>query len=163
MAPPSASREFIHTPTPLTLLWLFISLPLVTWDALYVFLRPHSMPGGFLHSPIWIPYALYGNVDHMYGIKQWEAGNGFTAAQSALNVIETLMYAYYLALWWGNKDVNSGIKGNKGAKAVLVGYSAAVMTVSKTVLYWLNEYYSGFDNIGQNDVWSLFFLWIVPK
>jgi hypothetical protein len=27
----------------------------------------------------------------------------------------------------------------------------------------LNEYYSGFDNIGHNDVVSLIFLWIIPK
>jgi hypothetical protein len=26
-----------------------------------------------------------------------------------------------------------------------------------------NEYYSGFDNIGHNDVLSLIFLWIIPK
>lgn len=27
----------------------------------------------------------------------------------------------------------------------------------------MNEYYSGFDNIGHNDVLSLIFLWIIPK
>jgi hypothetical protein len=25
------------------------------------------------------------------------------------------------------------------------------------------EYCSGFDNIGQNDAWTLFTLWIIPK
>ncbi|KAK3984581.1 hypothetical protein QBC44DRAFT_313100 [Cladorrhinum sp. PSN332] len=157
------SKQFIHRPTSLIFLWLTVSLPLVTWDTLYVFLRPHSMPGGFLHSPIWVPYALYGTVDQIYGIKAWEEHNGFTAAQSALNVIETLMYLYYFAIWSGNKDAAGAVKGRNGAKMVLVGYSAAVMTVSKTVLYWLNEYYSGFENIGQNDIWRLVFLWIIPN
>ena len=27
----------------------------------------------------------------------------------------------------------------------------------------LNEYYSGFENVGHNDPMSLIFLWIVPK
>ncbi|KAJ9129900.1 hypothetical protein NKR19_g10143 [Coniochaeta hoffmannii] len=37
------------------------------------------------------------------------------------------------------------------------------MTFSKTVLYWLNEYYSGFDNIGHNSLASLVWLWIIPN
>ncbi|SLM35542.1 hypothetical protein LPUS_04848 [Lasallia pustulata] len=37
------------------------------------------------------------------------------------------------------------------------------MTVSKTVLYWLNEYFSGFDNIGHNSWSALLFLWIIPN
>ncbi|KAK4225071.1 hypothetical protein QBC38DRAFT_280353 [Podospora fimiseda] len=155
-------KTFIHTPHPLTLPWLLLSLPLVTWDTLYVFLRPHSMPSGFLHSPIWTPYALYGQIDYIYGLKAYESHNGFTAAQSALNVIETLGYIYYLVKWY-SQSANSQVKGRDGAKMLLVGYSAAVMTVSKTVLYWLNEYYSGFDNIGHNDIWSLVFLWIIPN
>jgi len=55
------------------------------------------------------------------------------------------------------------VDGQKGALAVLVAYSAAVMTVSKTVLYWMNEYYSGFENIGHNTVTDLIFLWIIPN
>ena len=44
-----------------------------------------------------------------------------------------------------------------------MAFAASVMTLSKTVLYWLVEYWSGFQNIGHNDAASLFFLWIVPK
>lgn len=32
-----------------------------------------------------------------------------------------------------------------------------------TQISGLNEYYSGFENIGHNDTLSLVFLWIVPK
>lgn len=32
-----------------------------------------------------------------------------------------------------------------------------------TKLAGLNEYYSGFSNIGHNDLLSLVFLWIIPK
>lgn len=27
----------------------------------------------------------------------------------------------------------------------------------------MNEYFSGFDNIGHNDIITLIFLWIIPK
>ncbi|RMZ75721.1 hypothetical protein DV738_g5353, partial [Chaetothyriales sp. CBS 135597] len=92
----AVAQTYTHTVDRTTIIWLLISLPLVLWDIGYVALRPHSMPGGALHSPIWTPYALYGEVDHVYGFVAWNNGVGFTAAQTALNVVETLMYAFYL-------------------------------------------------------------------
>ncbi|KAK3368652.1 hypothetical protein B0H63DRAFT_78981 [Podospora didyma] len=177
-----------HVPSTVTLLWLAVSLPLVVWDTGYVLLRPRTMPGGNLHWPLWVPYKLYGEVDHIYGFKQWNLGNGFTAAQGSLNVIETLMYLVYIGIWYRNakpapvtgKRLNghaaggsavtpratvgrSVLTGRAAALAVLIGFSAAVMTVSKTVLYWLNESFSGFDNIGHNPAMRLIFLWIIPN
>lgn len=127
-------------PSTPTLLWMAISLPLVAWDTAYVLLRPHSMPGGSLHWPLWVPYELYGEIDHMYGFKQWNLHNGFTAAQSIMNVIESLMYVAYLGLWFFYGETNAqgarkAVRGRAGALAVLLGFSGAVMTVSKTVLY----------------------------
>ncbi|KAK0631057.1 hypothetical protein B0T17DRAFT_529979 [Bombardia bombarda] len=133
------------------------------------------MPGGSLHWPLWVPYALYGEVDHMYGFKQWNAGNGFTSAQGFLNAVETLMYLAYVGLWYrhgqvlpagaaaGQRAQERAVAGRAGALAVVVGYSAAVMTLSKTVLYWMNEYFSGFDNIGHNDLFRLVFCFIIPN
>jgi hypothetical protein len=166
----------------------------VVWDTTYVLLRPHSMEGGAVHWPIWAPYKLYGTVDHIYGWKAYNAANGFTGAQSSLNVVETAMYVAYFLIWRANKDGEGKISGAVGGKALILLWSAAVMTLSKTVLYcefcfpvclaglkrlalvffsvpftdspdWtgLNEYFSGFDNIGQNDAVTLFFLWIIPK
>lgn len=145
--------RWAHTPSNLTILWLFISLPLVTWDAGYVLLRPHSMPGGKYHAP-WKPYELYGRVDYLYGWLAFNEKDGFTGAQTFLNVIETVMYAYYLYLLFskGHQSRAQGrgapdkrvlgflgeqryIEGSWGAWAALVAFSAAVMTVSKTVLY----------------------------
>ncbi|KAK3357893.1 hypothetical protein B0T25DRAFT_173835 [Lasiosphaeria hispida] len=154
-----------HTPSLLTLAWLAISVPLVAWDTGYVLLRPLSMPGGSLHWPVWAPYALYGSVDHMYGFKQWNLGNGFTAAQSVLNVVESLAYLVYAGLWvaYVRGGGKAGLTGRTGALAVLVLFAGVVMTLSKTLLYWLNESFSGFDNIGHNEPLQLFFLWIVPN
>jgi hypothetical protein len=98
------------------------------------------MPGGSLHWPLWVPYKLYGEIDHMYGFKQWNLHNGFTAAQGILNVAETVLYLAYLALWYFNgespvRGARKAVRGRAGALAVLLGFSGAVMTVSKTVLY----------------------------
>lgn len=128
--------SWTHNPDPITLLWLLVSLPLVIWDMGYVFLRPHSMPGGYLHNLIWKPYALYGTVDYIYGDKAWNENNGFTAAQSLLNLAESLGYVVYLWVVWqhgvGERRV---LPGGWGGIACLVGFTVSVMTVSKTVLY----------------------------
>lgn len=166
----SANKRWSHAPSTITLAWLAISLPLVTWDTGYVLGRPATMPGGWAHAPLYTPYKLYGEVDHIYGFKQWNLNNGFTAAQASLNVIETLMYLAYVGIWYratgvavkGSSD-RKRIAGRAAALAVLLAFSAALMTLSKTVLYWLNEAFSGFDNIGHNSPLDLLFLWIIPK
>ncbi|PHH85092.1 hypothetical protein CDD83_907 [Cordyceps sp. RAO-2017] len=169
------AAAWAHTPSPATLFWMAVSLPLVAWDTAYVLGRPHTMEGGAAHWPLWAPYKLYGEVDHVYGWKAWHARNGFTGAQALLNLVETVMYLVYLGLYYrravvvgpssslpGRPRVRA-IRGRAGAVAVLVGFSAAVMTLSKTVLYWMNEYYSGFDNIGHNPFIELVYLWIIPN
>jgi hypothetical protein len=108
------------------------------------------MPGGKLHSPIWSPYKLYGTVDYVYGFPAYEANDGFTGAQGALNAVETLLYFVYLylAYFYGNQEPGlSGrgapakllgrrkIVGREASLAVLIGFATAIMTLSKTVLY----------------------------
>ncbi|KAM3551496.1 hypothetical protein MY1884_007692 [Beauveria asiatica] len=165
----TTTRGWSHAPDAPTLFWLGVSLPLVIWDTVYVLGRPHTMEHGWLHWPFWSPYKLYGEVDHVYGWKAFHAKSGFTAAQGALNAVETVMYLVYAWAFFAKAVDDAGVDGKRavtgrrGAQAVLVGFSAAVMTLSKTILYWLNEYYSGFDNIGHNDLFSLVFLWIIPN
>jgi hypothetical protein len=129
------------------LLWLLASLPLVVWDTGYVVLRPHSMPGGALHAPVWTPYALYGTIDYIYGWPAWNAGVGFTAAQGTLNAIEVAMCLFYLGVVWMARTpreagwrawlVEGKVKarGSMVATAVVVIWASMVMTISKTVLY----------------------------
>ena len=136
--PHSPDRPAIwsHAPTPLTLLWLVVSLPLVIWDTAYVMLRPHSMPDGKYQSPIFTPYVLYGAVDHIYGWEAYNANNGFTAAQASLNAIETLGYIGYLWIVWKHgKGDRRALYGGWGGLAVLAGFALSIMTLSKTVLY----------------------------
>lgn len=151
-------RKWMHAPSTAVTLWLVMSIPFVLWDAGYVLLRPHSMPGNKLHSPVWTPYALYGTIDYIYGWPAFNARNGFTAAQTIMNLVETVGYLYYLGivfgygatvapttgrpqqrktrkgLMWLLKD-DKVVPGRIGAVALLVAYSASVMTVSKTALY----------------------------
>lgn len=127
------------------------------WDMGYVLLRPHSMPGGWLHKPIWGPYELYGRVDYVYGLPAWEAQSGWTAAQTYFNVLETLAYLVYLGLVYiyGEQEAVQGrgapdrstmgrfkslsesrtLTGRVAIYAVLLGYSTTFLTFSKTVLY----------------------------
>ncbi|KAL3447901.1 hypothetical protein BJX65DRAFT_307578 [Aspergillus insuetus] len=178
-----SSKNWVHTPTAAVSLWFFISCPLVLWDAGYVLLRPHSMPGGKWHSPIWTPYALYGTVDYIYGWPAYNSHNGFTAAQTYLNLAETAAYLYYLWIvykygttpapvasrrsksqrLWSAFTGDRVVGGRTGAIALLVAFSASVMTLSKTILYWVQEYCNSFENIGHNDMWTLIILWIIPN
>ncbi|RYP16143.1 hypothetical protein DL767_010221 [Monosporascus sp. MG133] len=172
--------SWAHAPSRATLLWLAVSLPLVVWDSLYVLLRPLTMEGGALYWPLWVPYRLYGEIDHAYGWKAFRARSGFTAAQGTLNVVETALYLAYLWIYFARRQVR-GEEAGKGAGggsgrdnnktttmtkvlsgrpagvAVLLAFSGAVMTLR------LNEYFSGFDNIGHNSLRDLICLWIIPK
>ncbi|KAI9360563.1 hypothetical protein BD770DRAFT_441885 [Pilaira anomala] len=134
--------------------WFFVSSIIVTWDFMYCFLRPYSMEGGALNF-IWKPYNLYATIDHFYGPQALVTKDGFTGAQATMNVVETILNFIYLYLL-GKDNVAVG-------QAHLVGFSAALMTCSKTILYWLIEPYSGFQHIGHNSVSQLVFLWIIPN
>ncbi|OQO00846.1 hypothetical protein B0A48_13533 [Cryoendolithus antarcticus] len=182
---PTARSRWSHTPSNLTLLWLAISLPLVLWDTGYILLRPHTLPGRWLHAPIWTPYELYGRVDMVYSPAAYWNGLGFTGAQGTVNLVETAMYGVYLYIVYayGKSESRQGrgapdreslgfleklgeartLEGREAAVAVLIGYSCFVLTFAKTILYMLNEAYSGFEGVGHNDFLSLIFLWIIPN
>lgn len=146
----------MHVPSGAITLWLIFSVPLVLWDASYVLLRPHLKLESKLHSPIWTPYALYGTIDYLYGWPAFNARNEFTIAQTILNLIETAGYIYYLVIVYthgvtagntsrGQRKTKKGpmwmlkeskvVTGRPGATALLVAYSASVMTLAKTALF----------------------------
>jgi hypothetical protein len=72
-----------------------------------------------------------------------------------MNVIETFLNILYLYL--AHVSLSS--------TAPLVGFASAVMTLAKTMLYWLVEYYcSGTGcHVSHNDFYTLFTLWIIPN
>lgn len=72
-----------------------------------------------------------------------------------MNVMETFLNFLYLHLL-GKENVSVG-------QANLVGFSSALMTFSKTILYWLVEPFSGYQHIGHNSTRDLVLLWIVSQ
>ncbi|GAA5974132.1 hypothetical protein JCM11641_003455 [Rhodosporidiobolus odoratus] len=145
-----------YTPPRWISLWFWISTLLVLWDAGYCLLRPRSMEGGDLFW-LWSPYSLYAETDLVYGQAMFERGDGFTSAQAIMNLIESFLNAVTLYLFSRQSPV-----------AILAGFSATLMTASKTVLYWLCDQQSGWALTGHNsrkDWWILFAIpngaWIV--
>lgn len=153
---PSEINEtaWCHSVSNLTVLWLTVSIPLVLWDSLYILLRPHTMAGGVLQWPIWKPYEIYAAIDHVYGWPGWEGTDGFGGAQGALNAVELVMYGLYAMIIYNHSVPASGgaglqasesvgswlaggrkVRGKAGNRALIIGFAAAVMTLSKTVLY----------------------------
>ena len=70
-----------------------------------------------------------------------------------MNIVETLLNLYYLYL----------AHISDSASAPLVGFSGALMTLSKTLLYWAQEYYCNFCAVGHNSVNDLVLYWILPN
>jgi hypothetical protein len=66
---------------------------------------------------------------------------GFTAAQATLNLIESIFNIEYLYLAYSGKKSTKG-KNRMDALAPLIGFTGAVMTLSTTVLYWLQGTFS---------------------
>jgi len=133
-------------------LWFLLTVPVIAWDVGYCMMRPRSMKGGDLHW-IWKPYGIYQEIDYIYGMPSFLSGNGFTNAQSLLNIIETLLnityvYLAHIAQW---------------PPAPIIGFGATLMTLSKTLLYWAQEYYCGYCSIGHNNLWDVVLLWMVPN
>ncbi|KAI0344087.1 hypothetical protein BDW22DRAFT_1427735 [Trametopsis cervina] len=133
-------------------LWFVVTIPVIFWDAGYCLLRPRSMVGGDLHW-IWAPYSIYQEVDYIYGVKALQEGNGFTNAQSVLNLVENVLNIVYLWL--------AHVSGSPVAP--VIGFTSVVMTLSKTVLYWLQEYFCGGCSVGHNDFNTLLVYWIIPN
>ncbi|KAF2757851.1 hypothetical protein EJ05DRAFT_368596 [Pseudovirgaria hyperparasitica] len=178
----SKTTGWSHTPSTLTLVWLAISLPLVSWDTGYLLMRPHTMPGGKFHWPVWAPYKLYGTVDRLYGFPGWQSNNGFVGAQAFMNLLETAAYLVYLYIVY-TAGVSSHVQGTgapdksivgrlaearvltgrAAAIAVTIGFGASVATVAKTLLYVLNDAFSGFSWTGHNDLFTLLTIYIIPN
>lgn len=115
-----------------------------------------------------------------------------------LNAVELVLYGLYAMIIYNHSVPTTGgtgiqtsegvskflaggrkVRGKTGNRALVIGFAAAVMTLSKTVLYctcacdtWsndgltivdFNEYFSGFANVGHNDWATLLFFYGIMK
>ncbi|BGP00858.1 protein of Emopamil-binding family [Rhodotorula toruloides] len=141
----------VYRPPAWVAVWFVVSTLLVAWDTGYVLLRPRTMPGGDLFW-FWKPYELYAKTDLVYGLKALESREGFTSAQSIMNIAESALNILYLLL-----------SAQESPVAVLVGFTATVMTASKTVLYWLVDQQSGWGSTGHNTPRDWVVLYAIPN
>ena len=124
-----------HTPRTAFLAWIVFTFPFTIWDAIYIILRPHSLPGHKWHEPIWIPVAKYAAVDGIYGEEAWAAGEGWTAAQGVINVTEVSLYLVYFWIVQSRGRKERKVKGRDAGLACVIGLIAGTMTLTKSVLY----------------------------
>ena len=105
-------------------------------------------------------------------MKALEENNGFTSAQckpssssymystcliflptALLNLVETSLNLAYIYL--------AHVSSWSGAP--LIGFASATMTLSKTALYWAQEYYCGGCAVGHNTWDNLLLYWALPN
>ncbi|GAA5850720.1 hypothetical protein JCM8547_009068 [Rhodosporidiobolus lusitaniae] len=150
----SATSPAVYSAPRWAVLWFIISTLLVAWDTGYVLLRPRSMRGGDLFW-LWAPYELYAKTDLVYSRLWLDAHNGFTSAQALMNIVESILNLVTLALF-----------AQKSPVAVLAGFTATVMTTSKTVLYWLVDHQegpNGWGATGHNSLRDWVVLFAIPN
>jgi hypothetical protein len=134
----SPSMSWEHKPRLLIIIWCLWVFPFTLWDTLYLFLRPHSLPGGKWHDRYYSrTFAIWASVDRTYGEQGWRDHDGFVLAQSVVNMVEAFLSIYYVwALWTsGIGGLRVPVSGKSGARAVLTGLCAGCVTLAKTSLY----------------------------
>ncbi|QRV93192.1 emopamil-binding family protein [Ceratobasidium sp. AG-Ba] len=142
--------------------WFLITAPVIAWDAAYCFLRPRSMVGGDLHW-IWSPYKLYADVDHVYGLPSFNRGDGFPNAQSFMNVLETVMNLGYVYFTHVRPSAGAPLLGFAATARPRIKSTAVAMTLSKTVLYWLQDYFCSWCATGHNASMTWLVLFAIPN
>ncbi|TFK35585.1 hypothetical protein BDQ12DRAFT_688007 [Crucibulum laeve] len=136
----------------LVTLWFVVAGTIVLWDSTYALMRPRSLAGGDLRW-MWKFYDIYEKIDKVYDPALFSAGDGFLPSIAVLNITEVLLsflyiYGVYVASW----DV-----------APLIGFTSATITLSKTALYCLQEYFCGLCTVGHNDSNDIFTYWLGPN
>ncbi|RPA94953.1 hypothetical protein L873DRAFT_1775255 [Choiromyces venosus 120613-1] len=143
-----------RNPPKVILLWLLLSTPVVLYDAAFILLRPHTFTPNPL-SFLWRGHNFYATVDYVYSAHALSEQDGFPAAQSFMNLIESALNILYLYLYSST--------GAGSAGGLVVGFAAVVMTLSKTMLYLLNEVFAGGRHVLHNDLSTFIWCYAVPS
>lgn len=76
--------------------------------------------------------------------------------EAFMNLVETALNFTYLGMITYRPSTKIG-------QANLIGFTAASLTVAKTVLYWLVEIFSGMQHTGHNELRDFIVLWVVSE
>ncbi|KAF8813414.1 hypothetical protein BYT27DRAFT_7180912 [Phlegmacium glaucopus] len=134
-------------------LWFLVTAPIILWDAGYVLMRPRSMEGGDLRW-FWTGFEMFERIDHVYSVKGYHDRAGFAPAAAISNLIETsLNLAYLYTVHISPNDI-----------APLFGFSGASLTLLKTTIWVLQEYYCGGCSLaGKDHLLDTFKFWVCPN
>merc|ERR1711879_483618 len=127
--------------------WFVLSFPVCLWDALFVLLRPRTMPGGDL-AWFWGPYETYIAVDRRYQ----DLNDGFNIAQAWMNLFEIAVGLVALFLHFRGRQ-----------SAHLFAFSSQLMCFAKTVIYFLSDHVTGWAYTKHNDLQSFWLLFAIPS
>lgn len=129
------------------ILWLIATSIIVTWDGIFVLLRPRTMLNGDLFQ-YFFPYELYVKIDTLYG----NMDNAFSKAQSYMNFIEAA--ANIIGLLW--------YAVSKSPKSSLLLFSASLATCAKTILYAIHGECELVSTTGHNPWKEFVLLYVLP-
>lgn len=132
-------------------IWLVLSSIIVAWDIGFVLMRPASMEGGEW-SWLWAPYSNYYRVDLAYG----DLSNHWIRAQTLGNIFESFLNFSAVIFYYSPFS-------SQNRMAPIIGMCSALMTLWKTVLYWVIEYCSNYENTGHNTLFDAVFIFIIPN
>jgi hypothetical protein len=133
--------------------WAIIGSLVCIWDATYILTRPRSMVKGDLFH-MFFPYEKYITLDPLYG----NLKNAFVIAQSLMNYVEVALTLFSVILYYIGK------RRNLGCLLLLI---VSVMTWSKTVLYFIHDYFERPLHPQELPIkiatWEYVFLFIIPS
>ncbi|XP_077870497.1 uncharacterized protein LOC144364063 [Saccoglossus kowalevskii] len=129
--------------------WFLSSAVIQAWDASFIFLRPHSLPGGKFHT-LWKPYSLYIDIDLRYK----DMDDSFGLAQSLLNYGEVVLLLVALFMNYRNH-----------ACTLVTSFTVCTMTFWKTTLYFTMylPFIGDPSMIGTSDSFKQLFLFYLPN
>lgn len=131
------------------LAWFYATAAICTWDASFIMLRPHTLPGGSLHT-FWKPYSLYIGVDQRY----LDINDPFVFGISLFNYAEVVMNIATIILHYRNSH-----------HTIPLAFTVSIMTFWKTLFYFYAFTYLGGGGpyrVG-NTLWTEFFLVVIPN
>lgn len=130
------------------LIVLCLSMVITLWDALFVLLRPESLPGGSL-AFIWKPYAKYITIDTAYQ----NMHEPFVVAQAIMTLFEISIGCFALYFYFTKRH----------SLATLLAFSSLLLTGAKTILIFVEEAASNFVHVAQNSLHDLILLYVIPN
>ncbi len=130
------------------IIWLTLSMLINSWDVMYILLRPESFSGG-KYAAIFMPYAQYIKIDPSYA----NLNNQFIKSLALMDIFQIAIG--FLALCF------NGFR--KITFAILLAFSALLLTGTETVLVFALEAFDHFKHVEHNSASVILFQYILPN